>query len=53
MMDRRTFIGRVARGLLAVPFAANAQPTSPRRIGYLDIGSPAPVSSQLEAFRRS
>jgi putative ABC transport system substrate-binding protein len=53
MMDRRTFIGRVASCLLAVSFAANAQPTSPRRIGYLDIGSPTPVSSQLEAFRRS
>ncbi len=36
MMDRRTFIGRVAGGLLAVPLTAHGQsPTKIARIGYL------------------
>jgi putative ABC transport system substrate-binding protein len=40
-MDRRTFIGSVARSLLAVPFAAEAQQSTPmRRVGSLSAGSP-------------
>ncbi len=40
MMDRRTFIGRVAGGLLAVPFATEAQqPSRLPRIGVLIAGN--------------
>ena len=36
VMDRRTFLGTIAGGLLAVPLAAEAQPaTKTSRIGYL------------------
>ena len=53
-MDRRSFIGSVAGGFLALPLAAKAQPASPRRIGYLDIGNPTAVPSrQQETFRQS
>ena len=46
MMDRRTFIGRVAGGLLAVPFAAAAQQTARLpRIGVLLAGSTGPGAS--------
>jgi hypothetical protein len=34
-MDRRTFIGSVAGGLLAVPLAARAQKPTVPTIGYL------------------
>jgi putative ABC transport system substrate-binding protein len=52
-MDRRTFISRIALGLLAAPLAAAAQPR-PRvwRIGYLGHGSPASRASiNLDPFR--
>jgi putative tryptophan/tyrosine transport system substrate-binding protein len=39
-MDRRTFIGSVAGGLLAAPLAARAQKTATAVIGYLSAGSP-------------
>jgi putative ABC transport system substrate-binding protein len=40
MMDRRTFIGRVAGGLLAVPFATVAQQAGRLpRIGFLLVGN--------------
>jgi putative tryptophan/tyrosine transport system substrate-binding protein len=43
-MDRRTFIGSVARGVLAVPLAAVAQqPPEMRRIGSLSAGSAIPA----------
>ena len=39
-MDRRTFIGTVAGGVFAAPFAADAQqPAKGARIGQLDFGS--------------
>ena len=38
-MDRRTFIGAMAAGMIAAPLAASAQTaTSVRRIGYLSAG---------------
>ena len=39
-MERRTFVGGVAAGLLAWPLGAAAQPAGPRRIGYLGIRMP-------------
>jgi putative ABC transport system substrate-binding protein len=40
-MDRRTFIGAVAAGILASPLAASAQTaTTVRRIGVLSSGAP-------------
>jgi hypothetical protein len=41
-MDRRSFIGSVASGFLAVPFAASAQKPAMRVIAFLSLGSPAP-----------
>jgi putative ABC transport system substrate-binding protein len=52
-MDRRTFIGTLAGGLLAVPLAAEAQPAGKvYRIGMLERTSPATNAANLEAFRR-
>jgi hypothetical protein len=40
MMDRRTFIGQVAGGLLVAPLSARAQQTGQaRRIGILTAGT--------------
>jgi putative ABC transport system substrate-binding protein len=50
-MDRRTFIGSVAGGLLAMPFAAAAQQRVPPVIGFLNGGSPALYAGPLRAFR--
>jgi hypothetical protein len=51
-MDRRRFIGTIASGLLATPFAAEAQQAAKvPRIGYLSInlaGSPL----MTEGFRQ-
>jgi putative ABC transport system substrate-binding protein len=47
-MDRRTFIGAFARGLLAAPLIANAQQAQVRRIGVLSGGeasAPVPLLS--------
>jgi hypothetical protein len=39
-MDRRTFVGAAAAGIITVPLAAKAQTaTSVRRIGVLDAGT--------------
>ena len=48
-MDRRTFLGALATGLLTAPLAAEAQPTVPR-IGYLSL-APGP-STRSEALRQ-
>ena len=40
MMNRRTFIGNVVVGLLAVPLAARAQQKAMPVIGILSTGSP-------------
>ena len=50
-MDRRTFVGSVAGGLLAAPFAALAQPRVTPVIGFLNGGSPALYAGPLRAFR--
>jgi putative ABC transport system substrate-binding protein len=55
MMDRRTFIGTVAAGLLAVPLPATAQqPGQIRRIGVLTGGAAsnafAPLSASLRDY---
>src|SRR6476646_2164980 len=48
-MDRRTFIGAAAAGIVSAPLAASAQTTTtPRRIGVLSGGArPAPPVLQL------
>jgi putative tryptophan/tyrosine transport system substrate-binding protein len=53
VVDRRAFIGCVAGGLLAMPFAARAQVAKSHRIGFLSNGNPTTPSSQVEAFRQS
>jgi len=51
VIDRRTFIGAVAGGLLVVRSIAHAQPvTTPRRVGILTLPSEAAVAPQLNAF---
>ena len=47
-MDRRTFIGSVAGGLLAVPLATRAQKPPIPVIGYL--GSTSPATSNPHAL---
>ena len=52
-MDRRTFLGALASGLLAAPLAAQAQPPGKvYRIGMLERTSPATNAANFEAFRR-
>ena len=52
-MDRRTFIGAAAGGLLAAPLAAEAQPAGKvHRIGYLSSGSSSTAAAFIEAFRQ-
>ena len=50
-MDRRTFIGAMAAGIIAVPLAASAQtPTTVRRIGVLFFSARQPQANlELEA----
>ena len=51
-MDRRTFIGTLASGLLAAPLAAEAQSAGTiYRVGLLWPGASAPRPPRLEAFR--
>jgi putative ABC transport system substrate-binding protein len=55
-MERRTFLGTLAGGLLAAPLATEAQPTRTiRRLGMLLTGSPSDTSQsrELDAFRKS
>ena len=52
-MDRRAFLGAATLGLLAAPFAAEAQ-QAPKvsRIGFLVTDSPAGIAARLAAFRQ-
>ena len=49
-MDRRTFVGSVACGILAVPLAARAQQPAMPVIGFLH--SASPNAPQVAAFRQ-
>jgi ABC-type uncharacterized transport system substrate-binding protein len=49
-MDRRTFIGSIAGGLLAVPLAAGAQKPAMPVIGFLCSASPIPWEPYLAGF---
>jgi putative ABC transport system substrate-binding protein len=51
-MDRRTFIGSVAGGLLAAPLAARAQKAASPVIGFLGSASLAQWASFVAAFRK-
>jgi putative ABC transport system substrate-binding protein len=51
-MDRRTFIGSVAGGLLAAPLAARAQKLAMPVIGFLGSASLAQWASFVAAFRQ-
>jgi putative tryptophan/tyrosine transport system substrate-binding protein len=53
MMDRRTFIGGIAGGLLAVPLIARAQQTGKiYRIGILEAIAAAQNAANLDALRK-
>ena len=50
-MDRRTFIGSLATGILSAPFAVHAQgATKIRRIAYLSSGDSAGAANLTRAF---
>ncbi len=51
-MDRRTFIGNVAGGLLAAPLAARAQKPAMPVIGFLHPASAAKWAARVAAFRQ-
>ena len=52
-MDRRVFFTALGSGLLIAPVVAAArQPSGVRRIGYLESGSAAPGTPNVEAFRK-
>jgi putative tryptophan/tyrosine transport system substrate-binding protein len=52
-MDRRTFLGTLAGGLLAAPFAVEAQSPPPiRRIGVIGGTDPDLVEARKEGLRR-
>lgn len=51
-MDRRTFIARLAGGLLAEPLAARAQKPAMPAIGFLCYASPAQWATYVTAFRK-
>jgi len=50
-MERRTFIGALAGGLLAAPLAAEGQQPASRRIGVLFVLL-SPAGKEAQAFRR-
>jgi putative tryptophan/tyrosine transport system substrate-binding protein len=51
-VDRRTFLGALASGLLAAPLAAEAQQTGKvHQIGYLGYGSAAEAASRVVPLR--
>ncbi len=53
MMDRRTFIGGVAGGLVAVPLAARAQkPSTMPLVGYLSAAASSDSPDLVAAFRQ-
>ena len=52
MMNRRTFIRRVAGGFLAAPFAARAQVSASPVIGFLASESPESWAPYVAGFRR-
>src|SRR5258708_31438362 len=53
MMDRRTFIGGVGGGLLAVPLAARAQKRATMAlVGYLSAAAPSDSPELVGAFRQ-
>jgi putative ABC transport system substrate-binding protein len=49
-MDRRTFLGRVAGGIFALPVAARAQQRAMPVIGFLH--SASPDARRMAAFRQ-
>jgi hypothetical protein len=50
-MDRRTFLGTLAGGMLAAPLAAGAQPAGKvYRIGWLHFGSGGPRVTLRDAL---
>ena len=52
-MDRRTFLGFLGSGLLAVPLATEAQESMTRtRVGFLGAESPSTNQHFLDAFRQ-
>src|SRR5271169_2850234 len=51
-MDRRTFIGGVAGGLLTAQIAAAAQQGAMPVIGFLNGASPAQYTGPLSSFRQ-
>jgi len=51
-MDRRTFMGSVAGGLVAAPLAAHAQKSAIPMIGFLGSASPAQSAPFVAAFRK-
>ena len=52
-MDRRTFLGALASGLLAAPLAVEGQPVGKvPRIGFLRVTSPSDRPPLLDAFRQ-
>jgi len=53
-MDRRTFIGTLAGGLVAAPFAVEAQqPQRVPRVGWLSPNAAAMNESNLDAYRQA
>jgi putative tryptophan/tyrosine transport system substrate-binding protein len=53
-MDRRTFLGTLAGGLLAAPLASEAQrSTSYARVGFLGAESPSTSQHLVDAFRQA
>jgi len=53
MMDRRTFLGIMAGGLLAAPLAIGAQQAGKvPRIGFLGVTSPSDRPPLLDVFRQ-
>jgi len=51
-MERRTFLGALASGLLAAPLAAQAQQARVARIGYLSLLSASADAANVDAFRQ-
>jgi putative ABC transport system substrate-binding protein len=51
-MDRRSFIGTAAGGLLTIPLVAHAQKSAMPVIGFLGSGSPTAWAPYLAGFRR-